>query len=57
MVQKKQENGGRRPRKLLLDDNGSMDIGKVLEWVCNSRINYRVENNGPTGQDKLRKVR
>ena len=45
-----QENGGRKQRRLLQDDNGNMDIIKVVEWVKNSTLDSTYQNNNPVGQ-------
>jgi hypothetical protein len=52
-----QDNGGRKSRGALQNAAGSMDILKVVEWVNNGRLESVVQNNDPTGQAKLRKVR
>ena len=52
-----QENGGRKPRKLLTDDTGNMDVFKVVEWVSHGLLDHAVQHNEPTGHEKLRKVR
>ena len=52
-----QENGGRKPRRILQNAAGDMDLMKVVEWVCNSKLENVVQNNDPTGQAKLKKVR
>ena len=51
-----QDNGGRKPRGLLQNAADEMDILKVVEWVKNGRLDNAVQNNNPTGQEKLRKV-
>ena len=54
--QKMQDNGGRKPRRILQDDAGNMDLLKVVEWVCHSRLENSSVNNEPTGMAKLKKV-
>ncbi len=52
-----QDNGGRKPRKILMDNTGdNMDLDKVVEWVSHCRLENAHQNNDPTGQAKLRKV-
>jgi hypothetical protein len=41
---------------LLQNAADEMDILKVVEWVKNGRLDNAVQNNNPTGQEKLRKV-
>ena len=41
---------------MLTNDTGDMDIVKVVDWVSHGKLEYQVQHNEPTGQDKLRKV-
>jgi hypothetical protein len=52
-----QDNGGRKPRRILQTDAGEMDLLKVVEWVKHQRLENALQVNEPTGQAKLRKVR
>ena len=33
-----------------------MDIVKVVDWVSQGRLDHIIQNNEPTGQEKMRKV-
>ena len=56
LEKKKQDNGGRKPRRILCDDNGDMDLHKVVDWVVHQRLESVYQNNEPTGLMKQRKV-
>lgn len=53
---REQDNGGRKPRKILQDAAGDMDLVKVVDWVVHNRLESVQQNNDPTGNAKLRKA-
>ncbi len=55
-LSKHQDNGGRKPRRILCDAAGNMDLKKVVDWVVHQRLENVHQSNEPTGLQKQRKV-
>ena len=52
-----QHDGGRKDRNLLLQDgdqNGKMDMEKVVDWVKHKKLSQSEQDNGPKGMERLR---